>query len=76
MEKSSAMEVFKCVNVALSDMGPVVNLPMLGQQLHLMILKAFPQYKKVNGEAFYSKIDSNLIHLEGLKAFLGHWSIR
>lgn len=39
-------------------------------------LKGFSQYKKVNGEASYSKIDSNLIHLEGFKAFLGHWTIR
>lgn len=38
-------------------------------------LKGFSQNKRVNGETSYSKIDSNLIHLEGLKAFLGHWSI-
>lgn len=38
--------------------------------------KGFFQYKKVNGEASYTKIDSNIIHLEGLKAFLRHWTIR
>lgn len=39
-------------------------------------LKGFSQYKKVNGEASYSKIDSNVIHLEELKAFLGYLTTR